>query len=283
MQALRGVPVIIANRERTLFPRDLLERLPDLRLISNTGTHVYHADVDAASERGILLSNAPGGSSPSVAELTIGFVLTLARRIPENDRAMRRGEWRVQMATSVQGKALGILGMGKVGTRVAHAARALEMDVAAWGPTLTDERAANEGVRRVELDDLFGQADFVSNHLMLSDLSQGLIDRRRLGLMKPTSYLINTARGAIVDEAALIEALTECRIAGAALDVFEQEPLPVGSPLRKLDNVLLSPHAGWTTHEAFDPWIEMVVENVLAFIDGKPIRVQNPDALDHQA
>jgi D-3-phosphoglycerate dehydrogenase len=156
------------------------------------------------------------------------------------------------------------------------------MDVVAWGPTLNDERAASAGVRRVELDDVFPQADFVSNHLMLSDLSRGLIDRRRLSLMKPTSFLINTARGAIVDEAALVEALKQGSIAGAALDVFVQEPLPADSPLRKLDNVLLSPHAGWTTHEAFGPWIEMVVENILSYMDGKPIRVQNPDALEHQ-
>ena len=283
VEALRGAPVIIANRERTLFPRELLERLPDLRLVSNTGTHVYHVDVDAATERGILLCNAPGGSSPSVAELTIGFVLTLARGIPQNDRAMHDGAWPVHLWSSVQGKVLGVLAMGKVGTRVAQAARGLEMDVVAWGPTLTDERAARSSVRRVDLDDLFEQADFVTNHLMLSDLSRGLIDRRRIALMKPTSFLINTARGAIVDEAALIEALQKHAIAGAALDVFQQEPLPSDSPLRKLDNVLLSPHAGWTTNEAFGPWIEMVVENIFAFMDGKPIRVQNPDALEHQA
>ncbi|HEY3118887.1 MAG TPA: D-2-hydroxyacid dehydrogenase family protein [Chloroflexota bacterium] len=282
VEALRGVPVIIANRERTLFPCELLKRLPDLRLISNTGTHVYHVDVDAATERGILLCNAPGGSSPSVAELTIGFILTLARGIPANDDAMHDGAWPIHLWSSVQGKTLGILGMGKVGTRVAHGARGLEMDVVAWGPTLNDERAASAGVRRVELDDVFPQADFVSNHLMLSDLSRGLIDRRRLSLMKPTSFLINTARGAIVDEAALVEALKQGSIAGAALDVFVQEPLPADSPLRKLDNVLLSPHAGWTTHEAFGPWIEMVVENILSYMDGKPIRVQNPDALEHQ-
>ena len=280
VEALRGVEVLIANRERTKFTAELLERLPDLRLISNTGSHFYHVNVEAATNQGIILANAPGGSSPSVTELTIALILCLVRRIPQNDAATRRGEWPVELFGSVQGKTLGILGMGKVGTRVALAAHALEMQVVAWGPTLTDERAARSGVRRLELNEVMRISDFVSIHLPLSDLSRGLVNRERIALMKPTAYLVNTARAAITNEPALVEALAARRIAGAALDVFMEEPLPHDSPIRQLDNVLLSPHTGWTTHESYGPWVEMTVENVLAYLAGNPIRVHNPEALN---
>lgn len=279
VSALRGVETVIANRERTQFTSGLLARLPDLCLISNTGSHFYHVDVQAATERGILLTNAPGGSSPSVAELTMALMVCLVRRIPQTDAAMRRGEWPVRVFGSLQGKTLGILGMGKIGTRVAAIARAAEMDVIAWGPTLSDERASRSGVRRVDLDDLIRASDFVSIHLPLSDLSRGLVSRPRIALMKPTAYLVNTARAAITDEPAVIEALQAGRIAGAGLDVFIEEPLPADSPLRRLDNVVLSPHAGWTTWDSYTPWIEMTVENVLAYLAGDPIRVHNPEAM----
>jgi phosphoglycerate dehydrogenase-like enzyme len=279
VDAVRDVPIIIANRERTHFTADLLSRLPNLRLISNTGSHFYHVDVDAATRQGVLLANAPGGSSPSVAEMTIAFMVGVVRRIAQTDAAMRRGEWPIELFGSVQGKTLGILGMGKIGTRVARAARALEMDVIAWGPTLTDERAAASGVRRVELDELISMSDFVSIHLPLSPLSRGLLSRERLAQMKPSAYLINTARAAITNEAAVVEALRQHRIAGAALDVFMEEPLPADSSIRQLDNVLLSPHAGWTTHESYGPWIDMTVENVLAYLKGAPIRIHNEAVL----
>ncbi len=279
VEALRGVEIVIANRERTKFTADLLARLSDLRLISNTGSHFYHVDVDAATRQGVLLTNAPGGSSPSVAEMTIAFILSLARRIPQNDAAMRRGEWPIELFGSVQGKTLGILGMGKIGTRVAKAACALEMQVVAWGPTLTEERASQSGVRRLELDDVMRNSDFVSIHLPLSDLSRGLVSRDLIALMKPAAFLVNTSRAAITDEPALVEALTAKRIAGAALDVFMKEPLPKDSPMRRLENLLLSPHAGWTTHESYTPWVNMTVENVLAYLEHNPIRVHNPNAI----
>jgi phosphoglycerate dehydrogenase-like enzyme len=283
VDAVRDAEIIIANRERTHFTAELLAQLPNLRLISNTGSHFYHVDVDAATRQGVALANAPGGSSPSVAEMTIGFIVALVRRIPQTDAAMRRGEWPLELFGSIQGKRLGILGMGKIGTRVAAAARALEMEAVAWGPTLDDARAQRSGVLRVELDEVMRTADFVTIHLMLSDLSRGLVDGRRIGLMKPSAFLINTARAAITDEGALANALAEHRIAGAALDVFMEEPLPADSPLRRLDNVILSPHAGWTTHESYGPWIEMTVENAIAFIAGDPIRIHNPAALTHAA
>lgn len=279
VEALHGTEAVIANRERTQFTAELLQRLAALRLVSNTGSHFYHVDVEAATRLGILLTNAPGGSSPSVAELTIALMVSLVRRIPGNDAAMRRGEWPVELFGALHGKTLGILGMGKIGTRVARAALALDMRVVAWGPTLTDERAAASGVERLELDELMRAADFVSIHLPLSDLSRGLVSRQLIDSMKPTAYLVNTARAAIADEGALVEALAERRIAGAALDVFMEEPLPPTSPLLRLPNVILSPHAGWTTRESYAPWIEMTVENVLAYLAGNPIRVHNPTAL----
>ncbi len=279
VEALDGVEIIIANRERTKFTSQLLRRLPDLRLISNTGSHFYHVDVEEATRQGVLLANAPGGSSPSVAELTIAFILSLIRRIPQNDAAVRGGDWPVELFGSVQGKTLGILGMGKIGTRVARAASALEMRVVAWGPTLTEERALQSGVRRLGLDDVIRESDFLSIHLPLSDLSRGLVSRERVALMKPSAYLVNTARAAVTDESAVLEAVAAKRIAGAALDVFMEEPLPHDSPIRHIESLLLSPHAGWTTHESYGPWVEMTVENVLAYIAGNPIRVHNPEAM----
>ena len=273
--ALRDVEVIIANRERTRFTAELLARLPALKLISNTGSHFYHVDEQAANRQGILLCNAPGGSSPSVAELTVAMLIALVRRLTQNDQAVRHGEWPIELFGSVQEKTLGILGMGKIGTRVARAANALEMNVIAWGPTLTPERAAQHDVTRRELDDLMRESDFVSVHLPLSDLSRGLVSRQRIAMMKQSAFLINTARAAVTDEPALIEALASHRIAGAALDVFMEEPLPGSSPFLELDNVLLSPHAGWTTHEAYGPWIDMTVENVEAYLDGAPIRLHH--------
>ncbi|MEA2641005.1 MAG: hypothetical protein QOF51_2399 [Chloroflexota bacterium] len=281
--ALQGVEVAITNRERTHFTADLLRRLPDLKLISQTGTHFYHVDIAAATRQGVILANAPGGSSPSVAEMTIAFMIALTRRMLQADAAMRRGEWPVELFGSIEGKRLGILGMGKIGNLVTRAAHAFGTEVVAWGPTFTDERASAAGVRRVELDDVFRTSDFVSVHLTLSELSRGLVSRERLALMKPTGFLINTARAAITDEAALVEALRQHRIAGAALDVFMEEPLPPDSPIRQLDNVILSPHAGWTTNEAYGPWIAMTVENVLAYLAGDPIRVHNPDVLGRPA
>ncbi len=278
VKALHGVEAVIANRDRTRFTAELLARLPDLRLISNTGGNLsHHVDTDAATRHGILLSNAPGDSAPAMAELTIGLIIALVRRIATNHALMRSGEWPRELLGSVHGKILGILGMGKIGARVARVAQALDMEVVAWGPTLTDERAKQHGARRIELDDLIRTADFISIHVVLSEISRGLLSRERIALMKPSAYLINTARAAITDEEALIEALAAGRIAGAGLDVYMQEPLPKESPIRKLDNVVLSPHRG--TRESYALRKSMADENVLAYMAGNPVRVQNPEAM----
>lgn len=269
--ALSGYDAVIANRERTRFDRGLLTRLPDLRIIAQTGNHAYHIDLQAAEERGVIVGRATGGFSTGAAELAIGLAISLMRQIPAVDRAVKRGEWRTPMTRVLHAKTLGIVGLGHVGRHAAKIANAFEMRVLAWGPRLTDDIAASAGVERRELDDLLRTADVVSIHATLTPESRGLIDRRRLALMKPTAYLINTARGPIVDEAALIETLAGGKIAGAGLDVFDREPLPPDHPLTKLPNVVLAPHIGWPTDEAYERFSDAAADVLLAFLDGQDV------------
>jgi len=276
---LAPYPVIVPIRERTRFSASLLARLPALRHLAMTGRNTGHVDVDAATQRGILVT-ATEGSAASAPEHTIGLLLAIVRRIPQEDRALRDGRWQESVGIELSGKTLGILGLGRIGTRMAAFGRLLGMRVLAWGPTLTTDRAAAAGVVRLGLDDLFRESDVVSVHLRLSEESRGLVDSHLLGLMKPTAYLVNTARGPIVDEPALLGALRERRIAGAALDVFDVEPLPPHHPLLSLDNVVLTPHLGYVTREAYHTFFEQVVENILGWLDGRvPARALNPEAL----
>lgn len=277
VDALKGSQAIIPVRERTKFTASLLRALPDLKFISQTGNHFYHIDIEAASGAGIVVALAPGGNSTT--ELTFGLMIAVMRRIPRSDRAMRDGEWPLVLGYVLRGKTLGILGLGKIGTEVAGIARAFGMQVIAWGPTLTPERAAQSHATYMPLDDVLKNADVVSIHLTLSDQSKGLINDRRLRLMKKTGYLVNTSRGAIIDEGALVKILREKAIAGAALDVFVEEPLPPGHPLLKLDNVVLTPHLGWPTDSGFEGFARNSVENILDFMEGKLTRVVNPEAL----
>jgi phosphoglycerate dehydrogenase-like enzyme len=210
-------------------------------------------------------------------------MLAVMRRIPQSDRAMRRGEWPMVLGYVLRGKTLGILGLGKIGTEVAKIARAFGMNVIAWGPTLTPERASRSEATYMPLDDLLRQADVVSVHLTLSDQSRNLLHENRLRSMKPSAYLINTSRGAIVDEDALVRILTERAIAGAGLDVFVHEPLPANHPLLQLDNVVLTPHLGWPTDAGFEGFAENAVANILDYMDGKLTRVINPEALQNRA
>lgn len=269
--ALRGFDAVVANRERTRFTRALLDQLPDLRIIAQTGNHIYHIDMDAAAERGVLIAKATGGFSVGAAELAIGLTMSLMRLIPVVDREVKDGAWQTPMTRVLHDKTLGIVGFGHVGRHVAKIAGALEMRVLAWSPRLTADAAAAVGAERHELDDLLAASDVVSVHATLSDDSRGLIDARRLALMKPTAYLINTARGPIVDEAALVAALTEQRIAGAGLDVFDQEPLPTGHALTTLSNVILTPHLGWPTDEAYANFADAAADALLAYLDGREV------------
>jgi phosphoglycerate dehydrogenase-like enzyme len=270
-EALKGFDALVANRERTRFNRELLEQLPDLRVIAQTGNHAYHIDLAAAEARGVVVGRATGGFSVGAAELTIGLAMALMRQIPATDQALKRGEWRTPMTRVLHGKTLGIVGLGHVGKYVATIAGALGMRVLAWGPRLTDAIAVSAGAARCELDDLLRASDVVSIHATLAAESRGLLDARRIGLMKPTAYLINTARGPIVDEASLVAALAEGRIAGAGLDVYDQEPLPAGHPLTKLPNVVLTPHLGWPTDAAYEHFSDAAADVLLAYMDGREV------------
>ena len=269
--ALAGFDALVANRERTKFTRELFAALPDLRIIAQTGNHAYHIDLAAAEARGIVVAKASGGFSYGAAELAIGLAMALMRRIPAADRAVRHGAWQTPLTHILHRKTLGVVGFGHVGRHVAKIAQALEMRVLAWSPRLTDEAARTSGVERRKLDDLLCESDVVSVHATLTPESRGLLDARRLAMMKPTAYLINTARGPIVDEAALVAALGSRRIAGAGLDVFDEEPLPAGHPLTALDNVILTPHIGWPTDEAYESFAGAAADVLTAYLDGRDV------------
>lgn len=260
-------------RERTRFPKQVLEALPDLRLLISTGMRNAAIDVKAANERGIVVCGTGGSGNPT-AGIAIGLMLELTRHIGyENARLKAGAPWQTTIGIDLDGKTLGVVGLGKLGTRVANIAKAFGMNVIAWSQNLTPEKCAEAGVTYASKEDLFRTADIVSIHLMLSDRSRGLIGAKDLALMKPTAYLINTARAAIVDQAALLTILTERRIAGAGLDVFETEPLPLDSPLRTLDNVVITPHLGYVSVQAYEIYFREIVEDIRAFLDGKPVRV----------
>jgi len=291
VERIGDAEIIVANRERTPLHADVLDRLPKLRLIAQTGARGAHLDINAATERGILIA-ATGGSNAtrsatfqaaSTVEITIGLMLAASRRIPAGDALLRSGGWNSFVGRELAGRTLGILGLGRIGSRVAAICQAIGMTVVAWGPTLTPERASAIGVTYRPLDDLLGEVDVLSIHLQLSPVSRGLLSREKLAKLKPSALLVNTARGPIVDEAALIEMLQDGRLWGAGLDVFSQEPLPVDSPLLKLPNVVVTPHIGWVAEDSYQNFVEGLVENVTAYLDGKPIpRMVNPEALERR-
>lgn len=264
--------VIVAMRERTPFPRALLERLPNLRLLVTTGMRNTSIDLEAAAARNVVVCGTPGLPYPT-AELAWGLILSLFRRIPQEDRAMREGRWQTTLGLGLNGKVLGVLGLGTLGSRVARVGRAFEMDVLAWSQNLTKERAAEVGATLVPKDELLARADVVSIHLVLSERTRGLVGKRELGLMKRTAFLVNTSRGPIVDETALVEALESGRIAGAGIDVYDEEPLPMEHPLRRAPNTVLTPHLGYVTEETYRVFYGGAVEDIAAWLAGAPIRV----------
>lgn len=270
-RALRGFDAIIANRERTRFTRQLLQQLPDLRIIAQTGNHAYHIDLVAAEDLGIIVGKAAGGFSRSAGELAIGLMIAVMRQIPAADREVRSGRWPTPMTRVLRGKTLGIVGLGHVGSHVAKIANAFEMNVLAWGRRLTPDAAAGAGAEYRGLEDLLRASDVVSIHATLSADTRGLIDANRLALMKPTAYLINTARGPIVNEAALCAALSSGRLGGAGLDVFDEEPLPPGHPLLSLANVVLTPHLGWPTDEMYSQFADAAADILIAYCEGQEV------------
>jgi phosphoglycerate dehydrogenase-like enzyme len=283
IRRLRPAEAIVTIRSRTEFDAALLAELPNLELIAVTGTGYNQIDVDAATERAILVCNSPGRSSQSVAELSMLLLLGTMRHLPRADQAVRRGDWADPWGTlqahDLSGKTLGILGLGNIGPTMARLAHAFGMRVLAWSQNLTVERAAAAGAEYRPLDELLAESDAVSIHLRLSPRTRGLLDERRLARMRPGAVLVNTSRGEIFDEAALVAALREGRLS-AGLDVFNQEPLPTSHPLLSLPNVVLTPHIGSVTEETSRRWVEGAVENVAAYVAGHPVNVINPDAVD---
>lgn len=279
IDALKDIHILIPIRERTRLTARVLEALPHLEMIAQTGSNAPHLDLDAATRRGIVVCLSGGSGGQSTAELTFALMLAVMRRVPQEHEALRQGRWQTGIGVGLYGKTLGIIGLGRIGSQVARIAQAFGMRVLATGFTLTPERALAHGVQIAALEDLLARSDVVSIHLRLSERSYGLIGRRELRLMKSTAYLINTSRGGIIDEAALAEALRQRRIAGAGLDVFEHEPLAPHSPLLQLDNVVCTPHLGFVTRETYEHMVGGAVDNILNYLDGNPTRVCNPQVL----
>lgn len=274
---LADAEIVVAMRERTPFDAALLARLPKLKLLITTGMVNASIDMQAAAARGVLVCGAPGSAGGSTGDLTFALILSLMRQVPrEVDNLRRGGPWQLTVGRELHGKRLGILGLGKLGTRVAKIAQAFGMQVSAWSQNLTQERCEREGATFAGgLDALMATADILTIHLILSERTRGLVGAKELRLMKPDAILINTSRGPIVDEAALIDTLRSRRIAGAGLDVFDREPLPADHPFRVLDNVLATPHLGYVTQEAYRGYFTHTVEDIRAFLEGRPIRVLN--------
>ena len=272
---LQGFDVVVAMRERTAFPRSVLERLPDLKLLVTTGPRNAAIDVAAAQERGVVVSGTWGIVSNTV-ELTWALILAAARSLADEVASVRAGGWQRTVGRDLNGKTLGVLGVGNIGSQVAAIGKAFGMGVIAWSANLTDERAEGVGAARVEKDELFRRADVVTVHLVLSDRTRGLVGREELALMKPTAFLVNTSRGPILDDAAVVDALERGAIAGAALDAFAVEPLPSDHPYRRLPNVIATPHIGYVTEDCYRIFYDQIVEDITAWLAGEPVRVLSP-------
>jgi phosphoglycerate dehydrogenase-like enzyme len=275
-ERLRPFDALIIMRERTPFPRALIERLPNLRLLVTTGMRNRSVDVAACAEAGVTVCGTPAFGNPTV-DLTWGLILSFARRIPEQERAMREGRWQVALGTGLEGKTLGVLGLGNLGARVARVGAALGMRLVAWSPNLTDARAAEVGATKVDKAALMAEADVLTLHVVLSDRSRGIVGADDIARMKPGAVIVNTSRGPLIDQPALIAALKEGRIAGAGLDVYDQEPLPPDHPILSVPNTVLTPHLGYVTEENYRVYFQGAVEAVEGYLKGNPVRVLRAD------
>jgi phosphoglycerate dehydrogenase-like enzyme len=268
--------IVVMMRERTRFPRAVIEALPKLKLLITTGAYNASIDMKACQERGITVCGTTSHGNPTTG-IAFGLMLELTRRIGWENARMKAGEhWQITLGMDIEGKTLGLLGLGKLGARAAGVGKAFGMKAIAWSQNLTPERCKEVGVDYVTKDDLFKNSDFLSIHVQLGERNRGLVTARELGLMKKTAYLVNTSRGPIVQESALLDALKNKQIAGAGLDVFDVEPLPVDHPFRKLDNVVLTPHLGYVSQQNYERYYPDIVENIRGFLDGKPVRVIAP-------
>jgi phosphoglycerate dehydrogenase-like enzyme len=286
--ALKPFDVLCTVRERMSLPRSQFERLPNLKLVTIIGLDLPNLDMAAATEHGVIVSHS-NFANPLFAnmvnatpELTWGLMIATVRHLSLESRRMHEGAWQSTVGVNLAGRTLGLLGLGRIGSRMAEYARAFGMPVIAWSQNLTYEKAKSAGAERVDKDDLFRRADIVSIHVRLSDRTRGLVTARELALMKPAAYLINTSRGPIVVEADLLAALRAGKIAGAGLDVFDEEPPPCAHPFRTMDNVTVTPHLGYVTRESLTAFYVDTLEAVAAFVNGTPIRIANPAALAHR-
>jgi len=275
VERLAGFDVVVAMRERTPLPRARLERLTDLRLLVTTGPFNAVIDMQAARDLGVVVSGTGGILTPT-SELAWGLLLALARQIPAEHAAVQRGGWQTTVGTDLAGATLGLLGLGNLGAAVGAVGRAFGMQLIAWSQNLTAARAEEQGAELVSKEELFGRSDFLSIHLVLSDRTRGLVGREELALMKPTAYLVNTSRGPIVDDDALVDALERGVIAGAGLDVFDREPLPLDHPYRELASVVITPHIGYVTRDCYRLFYDDIVDDIRAFAAGEPVRVIDP-------
>ncbi len=280
-EALAPFDILVPMRERTAFPASLVRRLPNLKLFAMTGPRSGTFDIPAFTAQGVLVCNTGSTySGTATAELAFGLLLAVTRNIHQADAAIRGGHWHegVALGGILEGKRLGVVGLGKIGNRTARFGQAFGMDVVAWSENLTPETAAGSGALRVEKDELFRTSDVVSLHLVLSDRTRGVVGAPELQSMKDGAIIINTARGPLIDEAALLKELSTGRI-GAGLDVFDKEPLPADHPIRDMRNTVLTPHLGYSAKPAIAEFYGSTLENIVAWLDGKPIRVVNPEAV----
>jgi phosphoglycerate dehydrogenase-like enzyme len=275
VEVLKPFHVIGVVRERTPLPRSILERLPNLKLIASTSMRNASIDMQAAKDLGITVCGT-GSPSRGAPVLTWALILALLRNLPLELASVRNGNWQTSLGGDLQDKTIGIVGLGKIGTYVGNVARAFEMNVIAWSQNLTRDHCEQNGARLVSKTELFEQSDIITIHLILSERTRGIIGAPEIGLMKPTAFLVNTSRGPLVDERALIEALQSHKIAGAAVDVYDREPLPVNHPFRSLDNVLATPHIGFVTKATYESFYGDTVKNIVAWLSGNPVRVLNP-------
>ncbi|MEC8856112.1 MAG: D-2-hydroxyacid dehydrogenase family protein [Chloroflexota bacterium] len=278
VERLGDFDLVQGMRERTPFPRSVLSRLPNLRLLITTGRRNASFDIEAASELGITVCGTNGGGE-GTTELTWGLILAMLRHIPEEERRSRAGSWGTTVGIGVKGKTVGLIGLGPIGSVVARVAKAFDMNIIAWSQNMTHERANECGATLVDKETLFRDSDIVSVHLVLSDRTRGLVGKSDLAFMKPSAYIINTSRGPIIDEMALIDVLERKAIAGAALDTFVIEPLPKDHPFFKTPNTLISPHLGYVIDDSYEAFYAGVIENVRAFTSGEPVRTINEDVL----
>ncbi len=269
IERLAGAEAVLNVRSSVEFGAEVFAACPDLRVLSLWGTGTDHVDLDAASRHGVIVTNTPGVSAVAMAEHTLALMLSVARDIPRLDMKTKRGGWPRGFVTQLHGKTLGVVGLGAIGLQTARVARGIGMRVIAWTRRPEGKPLEGLGVELVELEELYLRSDVVSLHVRLTRETTGMIGRRELGVMKRTAILVNTARGAVVDETALLEALRSGGIGGAGLDVFQTEPLPEGHPLADLPNVVLTPHSGGVTAEALEAGLQMAVDNVLAALGGK--------------